>query len=185
MSTLQKDVSPATPTMGPLDLGPYVIRRLAGSHLVLDVFQNNAASGTKIIGYPRNSPDTGNQQWTFVAAGAENPGWWYLQTKMSTGFVVTLEPYTPIEPNLPLEPRPLFMMPKDPLQPDFQLWCLQSTEKLGYWYIQSKSHSSNSQTPMVIQLSSDQSAAPAMAGPISFIEFEKQAWGFVPLLPLG
>ncbi|MGF6351229.1 RICIN domain-containing protein [Variovorax sp. W2I14] len=179
MSTLQKDVSPATPTMGPLDLGPYVIRRLAGSHNVLDVFQNNAASGTQVIAYSRNSPNSNNQQWKFVAAGRDNPGWWYLQTQMSTNFVITLEP------NMTIEPRPLVMMPKDPLQTDHQLWCLQSTEKLGYWYIQSKYRASNSQSPMVIGLTGGESGASAVAGAISFIEFEKQAWGFVPMLPLG
>jgi len=172
MSTTQQAVSP--PPTDELDLGPYFIQRLIGGNYVLDVDSGSSNAGTPVIAYPRKSSGTGNQLWQFVPAGSRNPGWWFLKSMMGTGYVMTLAP------NMTIEPRPLVMLPKDPLEPDGQLWCLQSTEKLGYWYIQSKYRASNSQSPMVIGVTGDQSAASAVAGAISFVEFEKQAWGFAP-----
>jgi len=173
MSFTEQAISPP-PLTDELNLGPYFIQRLPGSHYVLDVDSGSTNAGTQVIAYPRKTSGTGNQLWQFVPAGPQNPGWWFLKSVMGTGYVMTLAP------NMTIEPRPIVMLPKDPLEPDSQLWCLQSTETLGYWYIQSKYRASNSQSPMVIGMTGDQSAASAVAGAISFVEFEKQAWGFAP-----
>jgi hypothetical protein len=160
---------------GELNLGPYYIQHLSGNHYVLDVYGNNTAKGTQVIGYTINQPETGNQQWLFVPAGPLAPGWWYLQTQMGTEYVMTLQPHTTTGSG------PVVMQPKAPGDADTQLWSLLSTEVPGYWYIQSKYGASNSQTPVVIELSSDASAANAVANPLSFTGFAAQAWGFKPV----
>jgi hypothetical protein len=177
MSTTEKVISPpplTPPLTDELNLGPYFIQRMLGSHYVLDVDSGSTASGTQVIAYPRKTSGTGNQLWQFVPAGPLNPGWWFLKSMMGTGYVMTLRPYAQDEPTR------VVMMAKDLAEPPEQLWCLQSTEKLGYWYIQSKFGASNSQAPRVIGVAGGESAAPAVASAISFSEFEQQAWGFAP-----
>jgi hypothetical protein len=177
MSTTEKVISPpplTPPLTDELDLGPYFIQHMLASHLVLDVDSGSTASGTQVIAYPRKTSGTGNQLWQFVPAGPLNPGWWFLKSMMGTGFVMTLQPYAQGEST------PVVMMPRNAAEPPEQLWCLQSTEKLGYWYIQSKFSASNSQPPLVIGVAGEQSAAAAVVSAISFAGFEKQAWGFAP-----
>lgn len=160
---------------GELNLGPYYIQYLLGNHYVLDVNGNNTAKGTEVIGYTVNLPETGNQQWLFVPAGPQAPGWWYLQTLMGTEYVMTLQPHATTGAG------PVVMQPKALGDLDTQLWSLLATEVPGYWYIQSKYGASNSQTPVVIGLTSDTSAASAVANPLSFTGFAAQAWGFKPV----
>lgn len=174
--TATKDAKAASGTStDELNLGPYYIQYLPGDHYVLDVNGNNKAEGTQVIGYTVNLPQTGNQQWQFVPAGPEEPGWWYLQTMMGSKLVMTLQPDTT------LQPTPVVMLPIDAKYADRQLWSLLSTEEAGYWYIQCKFEASNSQSPMVIGLVEDSPRAQAVASPISFTGFRAQAWGFRPV----
>ncbi|MGH8474537.1 MAG: RICIN domain-containing protein [Methylococcales bacterium] len=174
LTTEKKGAAAPAASTGELNLGPYFIQHMIGSHYVLDVNGDGASTseGTQVIAYGLKPQGNSNQQWQFVPAGPETPGWWYLQTLMGTDYVMTLQPHTMIEP------RPVVMLPKGLTDADSQLWSLQPTEKLGYWYIQSKYGASNAQAPLVIGLTGEQSA---VASPISFTEFEKQAWGFRPV----
>ncbi|SEF20238.1 RICIN domain-containing protein [Variovorax sp. NFACC27] len=161
------------------DLGPHVIQQLLPTRYVLDVDGGSTKEGTAVISWTRKS-DKGstNQQWMFVPAGGNNPGWWYLQTNMGTGLVMTVVPkgIVPVPP-----PTPIVMMKRGAVaDSSLQLWCLLPTEKLGYWYIQNKSGASNSATPMILTLDGDKTAARAVLGAISFTGFETQAWGFAP-----
>ena len=165
--------TPAIP-IEKLDLGPYNIQYLPDGHYVLDVNGNSPVKGAGVIGYTLKLPQAGNQQWLFVPS-PDAPGWWYLQTQMGTGFVVTLKPDSTIVPT------PLVMMPPGLADADRQLWSLLSTEEPGYWYIQCKSGASNSNAPLVIGLTDNKSEAGAVAGPISFSGFRAQAWGFRPV----
>ncbi|MBJ2156802.1 RICIN domain-containing protein [Variovorax sp. IB41] len=171
MSTTEKAGAAASgPITGELNLGPYFIQHMLGGHKVLDVREGSPADQTRVIAYELNQQ--ANQQWTFVPAGPETPGWWYLQSKMDTGFVMTLKPGSTTVP------VPVVMMKKQLVNADNQLWSLVPTEKLGYWYIQSKTIVSNSQTPYVIGLVDNGDASAVM---LSFVEYEKQAWGFRPV----
>jgi hypothetical protein len=158
-----------------LNLGPYVIQHMSGNQYVLDVDNGSTANGTPVIGFELKSSGTDNQQWRFVPAGPEAPGWWYLQTMMGTDYVMTLQPHTTSGSG------PIVMQPISAADQDTQLWSLQPTETLGYWYIQSKYGASNKQAPAVIVLDGDASAAPALANSIRFTGFETQAWGFKPV----
>jgi len=169
--------APAIPVEN-LNLGPYNIQYLPGDHYVLDVSGGNPAKGAGVIGYTLKLPQAGNQQWLFVPA-PQAPGWWYLQTKMGTGFVLTLQPDSPVVPT------PVVMMPVGLSDADRQLWSLLSTEEPGYWYIQCKSGASNSNAPLVIGLADNKVEASAVAGPISFTGFRAQAWGFKPVGSAG
>ena len=160
---------------GELNLGPYYIQYLLTGNYVLDVTGNSGAEGTQVIGYTVNLPETGNQQWQFVPAGSEAPGWWYLQTQMGSGFVMTLQPDSAVVPT------PVVMLPKGLKDADRQLWSLLATEEPGYWYIQCKYGASNSSAPMVIALDGNSSKSPAVAAPISFTDYQVQAWGFKPV----
>ncbi len=163
---------------GELNLGPYFIQHKIGSHDVLDVRGAVPDKNTKVISFGLKTTDNLNQQWQFVPAGPETPGWWYLQSLMKSGddhYVMTLEP------NVTVEPKPIVMLPKGATKADNQLWSLQSTEELGYWYIQSKCAVANSVTPLVIGLTGTKADSQAVAGALSFIEYEKQAWGFRPV----
>jgi len=166
----------ASTSTGELNLGPYYIQQLNAGHFVLDVDGNSPDAETPVIAYAVNLPETANQQWRFVPAGPEAPGWWYLETLMDTGFVMTV---------LPLGTAgewPVVMQARQPvIEADAQLWSLQPTEVLGYWYIQSKYGASNAQAPAVITLGDDASGARVWANPISFSGFQTQAWGFKPV----
>lgn len=168
---------PSTGTStGELNLGPYYIQQLNAEHFVLDVDGNDSSAGTPVIAYAPNLPETTNQQWRFVPAGPEAPGWWYLQTLMETGFVLTVQPLGTAGA------WPVVVQPKKPvIEADTQLWSLQPTEVLGYWYVQSKYGASNAQAPAVITLGDDASGARVWADPISFSDFKAQAWGFKPV----
>ena len=180
MSNTQKNgAAPiAGASTGALNLGPYFIQHKIGSHDVLDVRGAATDKNTKVISFGLKTSDNLNQQWQFVPAGPETPGWWYLQSLMKSGddnFVMSLEPNTTVEP------KPIVMLPKGATKADHQLWSLQSTEELGYWYIQSKYSAANSVTPLVIGLTGIEAKSQAVAGALSFTEFEKQAWGFRPV----
>lgn len=165
--------TPAIP-VGNLNLGPYNIQYLPGDHYVLDVNGNNPAKGTGVIGYTLKLPQASNQQWLFIPA-PDAPGWWYLQTQMGTGFVLTLQPGSTIVPT------PVVMMPAGLADADRQLWSLLSTEEPGYWFIQCKLGANNSNAPLVIGLADNKVESGAVAGPISFTGFRAQAWGFKPV----
>ena len=167
--------SAGTP-MGELNLGPYYIQQFGAEPFVLDVDGNSSSADTPVIAYSVNQPRSANQQWRFVPAGPEAPGWWYLETLMDTRFVMTVQPLGTAGA------WPVVMQPRRAApEADTQLWSLQPTEVLGYWYIQSKYGASNAQAPAVIELVDDASGARVWANPISFPGFRTQAWGFGPV----
>lgn len=178
MSTTEKtDASAASgSSTGELNLGPYFIQRMTGSHDVLDVRDASVAPQTRVIAFRLKGQ--ANQQWTFVPAGPEAPGWWYLQSKLVTSFVMTLQPTSILPPSLPPPPVPIVVMPVQVSNADNQLWSLVPTETLGYWYIQSKIAVRNDQTPYVIGVADNGDAAAVL---LSFVDYEKQAWGFRPV----
>lgn len=150
----------------------FYIRLLEPEGLVLDVFQNDKADNQQVIAYPLN--EGLNQQWEFVPAGA--PGWWYLRTKMGTGFVLTLAASGSIVVSRPAED-----------ERDDQLWCLSPTMAPGYWTVQSKSVVSNALDPKVIGISSNTSGGTSGGAPnavsvtLDYAAFKGQAWAFAPL----
>ena len=167
------DAPTATPGHGEF----FYIQR-HGSNDVLDVSGGNIAAGTSVIAFPRRTTGL-NQQWQFVPAEGE-PGWWYLQTAMATKMVLTLQE--------PTQPIPQIVMEKiDPALKQRQLWNLLSTHKLGWWFIQSKSHSQrveidttnpNAFTPTVIGAAEEGDIKDAVGVALNYLASELMAWGF-------
>ena len=147
----------------------YIQGKTAGNK-VLDVYGNKPDPDTPVISYARTTGKL-NQQWRFVPAGPTLPGWWYLQTRMLTGYGMTLLPDDDKAPNS------IVMQPIGLGNAACQLWCLVPGATLGYWYVQSQYIVSNSENPLVIGLASNGNA---QAVPLSFENFDPQAWGFSP-----
>jgi len=171
MTTTVTGAATARAAVGPGNGQFFFIQRLMPGAHVLDVNGVSPAKGTSVISYARNQGQ--NQQWQFVPS-KEFVGWWYLQTQMTTGYVMTLEDSDTVEP-----PQ-IVMQPKGVADVDRQLWCLVPTEKLGYWFIQSKRGVSNSQNPVVIGVAGNGNGAQAVGVTLNFEQFEAQAWGFSP-----
>ncbi|KQW60970.1 RICIN domain-containing protein [Variovorax sp. Root411] len=145
----------------------FYIQRMQPRGFVLDVYQNNPASNQQVIAY---APHGGtNQQWEFVPA--ESPGWWYLRTRMGTGFVATLD----------VSSRNIVMAQPAGGSRDEQLWCLVPTSAPGYWFIQSKLDVSNSVDANVIGITNNASTPDAVAVSLDYKGFENQAWAFAPM----
>jgi hypothetical protein len=155
---------------------PFVIGQFGKPSLVLDVYGANPAPNRQVIAYPPNGGS--NQAWRFIPAGT--PGWWYLQTTMTTGFVLTLA----TEQNVVVAP-----ISKDEDQRKNQLWCLMPSEVLGYWFIQSKSVVSNELNAKVIGTSN--AAAPTIPDPIAVVvdvdyaNYTPLVWSFRPIPVTG
>jgi hypothetical protein len=171
MTTNVTGAATARTAVGPGNGQFFFIQRLMPGALVLDVKSINPAEGTSVIAWLRNQGQ--NQQWQFVPS-KEYVGWWYLQTQMTTEYVMTLN-------DTEVEPPPIVMQPKGVGDADRQLWCLVPTEKLGYWFIQSKLVVSNSQNAVVIGVAGDGEGALAVGVELNFEEYEAQAWGFSPV----
>jgi hypothetical protein len=152
----------------------FYIQRMGPDAPVLDVYGNNPTPGTQVITYPRGKGKH-NQHWAFVPA--EQRGWWSLRTRMDSELVMTLDPAdgTSQSPRIVMQPR------KD-VDAVRQLWCLVSTEKLGYWFVQSKLIVSNSQNPVVIGVAGGTSDEPnAVTVQLDYLGFETQSWAFAPV----
>lgn len=171
MTTNVTGAATARTAVGPGNGQFFFIQRLMPGALVLDVKSISHAEGTSVITFLRNQQQ--NQQWQFVPS-KEYVGWWYLQTQMTTEYVMTLN-------DTEVEPPPIVMQPKGVGDADRQLWCLVPTEKLGYWFIQSKLVVSNSQNAVVIGVDGDGEEALAVGVELNFEEYEAQAWGFSPV----
>lgn len=168
----------APPTVPPGAGEFFCIKRMLSDD-VLDVSDESPAAGAKVIAYPRKLTGL-NQQWQFIAS-EEHPGWYFLQTAMSTGMVMTLQPARLAHP-------PIVMQPRDPALVEHQLWSLVSTRELGWWFIQSYSQSMkvdtvnpNGYNPTVIGAFPDGEYPHAMGTTLDYLAFEPQAWGFMRL----
>ncbi|WP_395352559.1 RICIN domain-containing protein [Variovorax sp. UC122_21] len=155
---------------------PFVIRQMGEAGQVLDVYENNPAQNQQVITYPPNGGP--NQAWRFVPAGAS--GWWYLQTTMTTGYVLTMATPTgnsPLLQNVVVAP-----MAKDAR--DEQLWSLMPSETLGYWFIQSKLLVSNEYNAKVLGVHA--AGGPGISDPcavvvdVDYLQYEPQVWAFMP-----
>lgn len=169
---------PDAPTVTP-GQGEFFYIERHGSYDVLDVSGGADVPGTKVIVYPRRATGL-NQQWQFVPAEDE-PGWWYLQTAMASGMVLTLQDSTLSNPQIVIEKM-------DPNLEQRQLWSLVSTQELGWWFIQNKSQcvqvgvtNPNSITPTVIGTAEDGSTTDAVGVALDYQAFEPMAWGFLRL----
>lgn len=171
MTTTVTGAATARTAVGPGNGQLFFIQRLMPGAHVLDVGASTLAKGTSVSTSSRSQGQ--NPQWQFVPS-KEFVGWWYLQLG-TTEYVMTLEKRDTIEP-----PQ-LVIQPKGVGDVDRQLWCLVPTEKLGYWFIQSKLVVSNSQNAVVIGVAGNGEGAPALGVTLNFEEFEAQAWGFSPV----
>jgi hypothetical protein len=172
MTTTVTGAATARTAVGPGNGQFFFIQRLMPGAHVLDAAASDPAKGTSVITFSRNQGQP--QQWQFVPS-KEYVGWWYLQTQTQTEYVMTLEVRDTVEP-----PQ-IVVQPKGVGDADRQLWCLVPTEKLGYWFIQSKLVVSNSQNAVVIGVAGNGEGAPAVGVTLNFEEFEAQAWGFSPV----
>lgn len=172
MTTTMTSAATAKAAVEPGNGQFFFIQRLMPGAQVLDVNAIDPAKGTSVIAYARNQGQ--NQKWQFVPS-KEYVGWWYLQTQMTTEYVMTLEKSDTVEP-----PQ-IVMQPKGVVDVDRQLWCLVPTEKLGYWFIQSKAVVSNSQNAVVIGVAGNGEGAPAVGVTLDFEKFEAQVWAFSPV----
>lgn len=116
----------------------FFIRHKGNIVRVLDIKDASSASGAQVIAYsrkPMTDPSVKNQLWKFVPSTEKD--WWYLETAMGTGFVMTLSGGdTGVTPKLIVQAR------QDAAR-DRQLWSLVSTEELGYFFIQNKAAPAN------------------------------------------
>lgn len=156
----------------------YVIQNLlpgelGGQDWVLDVYGDFPEPGNKLITWPRGDSAI-NRQWQFIPA---EPGWWYLQTRMDTNYVVT------IDGDVPSSEAPIVMLPKDAVDHQRQLWSLVPSEQLGYWYIKSRTVVANDLDAVVIGVSGDDPgpATDVVTNSLRYVGFESQAWGFSPI----
>lgn len=166
--------APVTPGAGEF----FCIQRKTSGD-VLDVYGESGSPGTKVIAYPRKLTGL-NQQWKFVP-DPKNMGWFYLQTAMRSGMVLTLQQSELAHPQI-------VMQPQDPANAARQLWSLVSTEALGWWFIQSMSQSipvdtvnPNGYNPTVIGVASEGKEPGAVGTTLDYLAFEPQAWGFMRL----
>jgi len=153
------------------------------SKKVLDVASESPANGTQVILWDKkiDPHDQANQQWQFVPA-VDAPGWWYLQTAMSTEMVLTLGNTTGITP-------PITVQEKSDALRSRQLWNLVSTEELGWWFIQCKAQAQkisytnpNSFVPTVIGVGIDTGGATypvAVGASLDYFADGPMAWGFL------
>ncbi|KAF1060949.1 hypothetical protein [Variovorax sp.] len=107
--------------------------------------------------------------------GQDQPGWWYIKTQMSTGFVMT------VQQKDGLANPPIVVAPKLASGFDSQLWSLVPSEKPGYWYIQSRLQANHALNPRVIQFQGTTAAAPATLTELSFDVYTAQVWSFAPV----
>lgn len=163
--------------------GEFFFIQHKASKKVLDVYGELPAPGTQVILYDKKTDpgDQANQQWEFVPA-VDAPGWWYLQTAMPSGLVLTLGNTTGIKP-------PITMEKKNPEIRDRQLWSLVSTEELGWWFVQCKAQAEkivytnpDSFIPTVIGAGDNGGANPIAVGtPLDYFDDDPMAWGFLKL----
>jgi predicted acylesterase/phospholipase RssA len=160
-SAAATSASPGAPTHR-----AYAIRSLFEG-CVMNVSGGSPEPGARVTTGDSEQPPPAEQTWRFVSV---EPGWWFIQTAMDTGLVMTLDTELPPNP-------PVVMEPPRIEDRDAQLWSLVPTAKLGYWYIQSKI------AAYVMDVEG------FLGGPgvqiIGFARkydgFENQAWGFAPV----
>ncbi|MGJ7614021.1 patatin-like phospholipase family protein [Variovorax sp. GB4R4] len=140
-SAPESDVNPKpTPGHGQ----QFFIQHKGGDNQVLDVDAASSKPGADVILYAKKGlgdPGVHNQLWEFIPS-LEDSGWWYLQTTMGSGLVMTIQASDALASDALAEPKITMESAAEAIK-DRQLWNLVSTEELGYFFIQSKYFASN------------------------------------------
>ncbi|MGJ7608567.1 patatin-like phospholipase family protein [Variovorax sp. LT1R20] len=180
-------VPPKPPVTGPDGTpghGAFFFIQHKESKKVLDIANASPSAGAQVILYGKkpNPGDQANQKWQFVPA-VDAPGWWYLQTAMSTEMVLTLGV------GLANANPPITVQKKTDELRSRQLWNLVSTEDLGWWFIQCKAQTEevkytnpNSFVPCVIGVGSNGGADPiAVSTSLDYFADGPMSWGFLEM----